>query len=293
VLTVGTCVRRSLHLAAALFVTLSACATPISQYRLRDQKLTCEQANQYAFRTLQGMGFTITEFEPATPAHAGKMRGTREELGTQKVTVRVTCTGTGADLDASEDGKWLGQIDFKRGFYLAFTANAAAAAISESIARDQANRPPDQRTDKGLQVLLKPVKGLGAKLDFDLDLAAAGVLPVQVMISNITSRTYTVDPADTALAQKDGTRVHPLNVEDAVQRVVGALRQKPSGGDAGPLDSAEVTRRLASRLFTAHAVSPNQTVQGYLYFPLGDYVKGRVTLEDQASEEDEGFVVEF
>src|SRR5262249_57318449 len=158
-----------LAVAAACIVSVCACTPPIRQYDLKQQKLTCEQANQYTFRTLQGMGFTITQFDPATPARAGTLRGTREELGTQNVTVRVACTGTGADIDASEDGKWLGQIEFKRGFFLAFTANAAAAAISESIAREQAGRSLEQRNDKGLQVLLTPVKGLGAKLDFDLD----------------------------------------------------------------------------------------------------------------------------
>jgi hypothetical protein len=279
--------------AIALALALAGCTPPIRQFNLKNQSLTCEQANDYAYRTLQSMGFTMTRFEPATGAHAGTLRGTREERGTQNVTVGIACNGTSANVDASEDGKLLGQLEFKRGFYLAFTAIAAQTAISTSIARQQAQRPIEQKTGQGLHVLVEPVRGLGAKLDFNLDLAAAGVLPVRVSINNVTPRTYTLDPDDIVLAQKDGTRVHPLTVADAVQRVAGAASQKPANDASAAPDSAEVTRRFQSKLLTARSIAAGQTLQGYLFFPLADYVKGRVTLEDQASEEAEGFVVEF
>jgi len=275
-----------------LILALAGCTPPIRQFDIKRQSLTCEQANDYAYRTLQSMGFTMTQFEPATAAHAGTLRGTRDERGTQNVTVGIACNGTTANVDASEDGKLLGQLEFKRGFYLAFTAIAAQTAISASIARQQAQRPIEGKTGQGLHVLVEPVRGLGAKLDFDLDLAAAGVLPVRVSINNVTPRIYTLDPDDIVLAQKDGTRVHPLTVADAVQRVASAATQKPAN-DASAPDSAEVTRRFQSKLLTARSIAAGQTLQGYLFFPLGDYVKGRVTLEDQASEEAEGFVVEF
>ena len=106
----------------ALALAVAGCTPPIRQFDLKNQALTCEQANDYAYRTLQSMGFTMTQFEPVTAAHAGTLRGTREERGTQNVTVGITCNGTTAAIDASEDGKFLGQLEFKRGFYMAFTA---------------------------------------------------------------------------------------------------------------------------------------------------------------------------
>jgi hypothetical protein len=95
------------------------------------------------------------------------------------------------------------------------------------------------------------------------------------------------------LAQKDGTRVHPIAVADAARRVADALHQQASGTDAAPLDSAAITQRLEAHQLTSHSIPANQTVKGYLFYPLAQYTKGRITLEDQASEEEEGFVVEF
>jgi hypothetical protein len=280
--------------AAVLLGLLAACTPPIRQFDLDNQKLTCEQANDYVFHTLQSMGFAMTAFEPARVGHPGQVRGTRtEQHATQAVTVTITCEAASTDIDASEDGKLLGQLEFKRGFYLAFTGFAAQHALTTSNTRAEAERPLEQKKEKGLQVLLEPVRGLGSKLDFDLDLSAAGVLPVQVTIKNVTARTYTLDPNDVVLAQKDGTRVHPIAVADAARRIADTLHQQASGTDAAPLDSTAITQRLQAHQLTTHSIAASQTIKGYLFYPLAPYIKGRITLEDQASEEEEGFVVEF
>jgi hypothetical protein len=283
-------------MAAAIVVLLgfAACTPPIRQFDLANQALTCVQANESTYRTLQSMNFTVTEFSPAVVGRPGRLRGTREERGaTQNVTVAITCNGRTADVDADEERKLLGRLEFKRGFYLAFTATAARAAADTPAARQEAARPPAQKKDKGLQVLLTPVWGLGAKLDFDLDLAAAGVLPVLVTMSNVTPRTYTFDPADVVLVEKDGTRVRPITVDAAADRVVEIERQGAAASGAVPGDRAEVVRRLQAQALRGHSLAANQSLKGYLFYPLAPYVKGRVALEDQASEETEGFVVEF
>jgi len=239
------------------------------------------------------MGFSVTAFEPASAGHSGTLRGTRETRGTQNVTVVITCdTGT-ANVDASEDYKFLGQLEFKRGFFLAFTGTATQASISDSVARTETQRPLEQKQRQGLHVLLTPVGGLGAKLDFDVDLAAAGVLPLQVSIENSTPRAYSFDPEDITLAQADGTRVHPLSVTAAAERVATSMAPPGADGAAAVLDRTEITRRLDAYRLTAHTVAANHSVKGYLYFPLAPYVKGRVSLEDAETEEVEGFVVEF
>jgi hypothetical protein len=272
-----------------LLSALAACTPPIRQFDLDNQALTCEQANDYSLRTLQAMGFTVTAFQPAAVGRAGRLRGTREERGTQNVTVEVTCSGTSVDIDASEDGKLLGQLEFKRGFYLSFTGIAQAAAVTEAEQRAAALRPAAERQGTGLRVLIEPVRGQAARLDFDVDLAAAGVLPVRVTITNGTSRTYRFDPADIVLVQKDGTRVHPLSLDDTAQRVVTA----PRAADAAAPDSRVLTQQLLEHALDGDTIAAAQSLKGYLFFPLGRYVKGRVSFEDQATEENEGFVVEF
>jgi hypothetical protein len=274
--------------------TALSCTPPIRQYALKDQKLTCARANDYSYRTLRSMGFAISAFEPAAIGRPGTIHGSRQERGVQNVTVTITCRSDGsADINASEDGRLLGQIEFKRGFYLGFTGVAAQMAVIEAAAREEAQRPLEQKKTKGLRVLLQPVAGQGAKLEFALDLAADGILPVRVTINNASARSYNLDPDDVALIQRDGTRVHPLPIEEAVERVAAAERAKSDGTAAAHTGSADIAQRLRDRLLRTRAVSANQQLSGYLYFPLGTYTKGRVTLEDQESEEAEGFVVEF
>jgi hypothetical protein len=274
--------------------TALSCTPPIRQYALKDQKLTCARTNDYSYRTLQSMGFAISAFEPAAVGRPGTIHGSRQERSVQNVTVTITCPSDGtADIDASEDSRLLGQIEFKRGFYMAFTSVAAQAAVIEAAAREEAQRPLERKQAKGLRVFLQPVAGQGAKLDFALDLAADGVLPVRVTINNASARTYSLDPDDVALIQGDGTRVHPLSVDEVVERVVAAEGAKSDGAPAAPTGSADIAQRLRDRLLRTRTVSANQQLSGYLYFPLGTYSKGRVTLEDQESEEAEGFVVEF
>jgi hypothetical protein len=292
----GCKVARAIEIGGLVCVlsTVLGCTPPIRQYALKDQKLTCARANDYSYRTLQSMGFAISAFEPAAVGRPGTIHASREQRTVQNVTVAITCPSDGtADIDASEDGRLLGQIDFKRGFYMAFTGVAAQMAVIEAAAREEAQRPLEQKKAKGLRVLLQPVAGQGAKLDFALDLAADGVLPVRVTINNASARTYNLDPDDVALIQSDGTRVRPLPLDEVVERVVAAEHAKSDGAPAAPSGSADIAQRLRDRLLRTRTISANQQLSGYLYFPPGTYSKGRVTLEDQESEEAEGFVVEF
>jgi hypothetical protein len=161
--------------------------------------------------------------------------------------------------------------------------------VLDAEARAAALRPPQERKGGGLRVLLEPVRGMAAKLDFNVDLAAADVLPVRVTVINSTTRTYRFDPTDIALVQPDSTRVHPLSVDEAVQRIATA----PRPAESAPPDRSALLSLLRGGALAGNAVTANQTVKGYLFFPLGQYVKGRVSLEDEATEETEGFVVEF
>jgi len=273
----------------ALALVAAACTAPVKQYDIMSTTLTCEQANEHAYRTLVVMGFTVTAFEPAAVGRRGLLRGSREtSAGGEAATVRVTCDGQAVAVEASQDGRVLGQIDFKRGYYMSFAGLEEQAAMRSSAAAAEEARSFATKREKGVQVVLEPVRGLGAKLDFDLDLAAGGVLPVKLQIKNVTERAYRVDPREVVLVRADGQRVPPLTTAQAAAQVATALRaQGVAVGDD------EVRRRLDARQVTGTEVPATQSLTGYLYYPLAAYVKGRVVLEDPAAEESEGFVVEF
>jgi hypothetical protein len=284
--------RRRVAGCAALLL-ISACVFPVRQFELTDRPLDCKQANRYAYFTLRSMGFSLNALEPATVDHPGAMHGIRKtETGTESATVAITCHKEGgADITASKDNSFLAQSEFKRGFYMSFTGVVSQTEGEAAAAQAEAARPFEEKQRKGLQVWLRPVPGLGSKLDFTLDLDAGGVLPVLVTVNNVTMRTYKMDPSEIVLIANDGTRVPPLALGDAAQRIVAAAGKQGKGDGAPTL--AAVTRELESRRFTARSVPAKQRLSAYLYYPAAEYRKGRVVLEDAASEESEGFVVEF
>jgi hypothetical protein len=281
-------------LAALSLLQLAACTPPIRQFDLKDQPVTCAQANRYAYDALKAMGYTITSFKPASAGTPGVVKGTRDEdKRTSSVTVAIICAGAGPTLDASEDGKWLGQLDFKRGFYLAYTGIVAQQRALDEAAKQQAALPVTQRRQQGFEVLVKQVKGLDAKMDFPgVDFAAAGVLPVKVVIHNWTERRYQLDPDDIVLVRGDGERIHPMTVAAVMQRVRQAPTPSP---DTAPvaMDSFALPQQLESRRLTVTKMGPDASAHGYLFYPLDDYKRARVLVTESESEETEGFMVEF
>jgi hypothetical protein len=243
------------------------------RYDLEDQPLSCEQANRYTYQTLELMGFTVTRVDLAAPGRRGEVAAQRRRSGEeQHVTVRIDCTAATAGISPRRDGWLSGGAEFERGFSMAFTSVARGAG-------------DEHAASGGLQVLLRPKPGLGAKLEFDLDLAAAGVLPVQVTIDNRTTRLYTFERTDFVLIGSGGARVQPLAIDEVVRRTVAA-----SGTAATP---AAVEQRLRGRTFDADAVAAHQRVSGFMFYPLAPYVEGRAILRDAESDESEGVRVEF
>ena len=148
----------------------------------------------------------------------------RPRRGTETATVAITCHKSGgADINASQDHAFLGQTEFKRGFYMSFTGIVSQEEGQAAAAQAEAARPFEEKQRKGLQVWLRPVPGLGSKLDFNLDLEAGGVLPVLVTVNNVTTRTYTMEPSDVVLIAE---RRDPRAAAGAPRR--GATRR--SGG---------------------------------------------------------------
>jgi hypothetical protein len=280
-----------------VFLALAACNPPVTQYELENQPLTCDEANRLTYRTLEAMRFKVTEFQPAAPGQPGVITASRTASGdstaTQGATVTIECTPTGADIDANEDGAFLNQLEFKRAFNHAFVNVVSMRASRQQL--DQqilAGTAPASQQRGDLKVVVEPKRGPAAKLDFAFDLAAAGVLPVRVEITNLTPRTYTLDVAAIRLVRADRERVAALAPDAAATRIAEARR----AGSAEPLTTvprAAIADALAVRQLAASEIAPGVEREGFLYFPLADYRSARIVLTDKESGEDEGVRVEF
>ena len=278
--------------AALLFLSLLAsCAVPLRQYDIHDKLLSCDQANSAAVRTLQVMHFTITGVEPAAVGHPGTVHGTREEAGSQQpVRVDVGCNGSSVDVVASEESRLYSSIEFKRAFFLAFGAVADAQAREQADAQAEAALPLAQKRNKGLQVLLRPLPGFNSRLDLGIDMSQSGVLPVRVTITNSTPRSVRFSIDDIVLLRKDGARVQSVDPATAAASVSSHI----AGGEGQAVPTPEhIKKTLAEHALQPGTVSADQQRDGFLYFPAGDYTRGRATFEDVESEETEGFFVEF
>jgi hypothetical protein len=274
---------------------LAACGSPVQQYALKELRLSCDEANRTTYKALTAMGFTVSAFMPATMGSPGQAKGVRESRNdgaAENVTVTITCEPTGAAVDARDDGKLLGQVEFKRAFFLSFTStqhmDERRREMAEKVA---AGTAPASQQPQGLQVLVEPVRGQAAKLDFEIDMAAAGILPVRLRVMNATERVYSIVADDVQLIGRDRTRVAPISAAQAVALVTRA--QDAQGQPLTLLTAAELTERLGRALFTSSRISARSDAAGYLYFPLGDYARARVRVTDVETEEAEGFAVEF
>ena len=282
--------------AALLAIALggvAACASaPIKQWDLIDQPLSCEEANRLAYRTVDAMGYAITGFEPAAPGTIGAIHGQRTASGeTLAITVRIDCQPSGVTLIASRDGVLIEQMDTKRGFNNAFlNVRSMSAGAQQLDAQMQAGTAPASQQRRDLRVRIEPLRGPGSKLEFPFDLSAAGLLPVRVEVTNLTTQTYRVDADAVRLQRPDRSRVAPLSIADAAARIEAA---RIDGAPLSPLGFAALSDLLTARLFTGGELAPGNRREGFLYFPLAEYGSARMVVTDLASGEPEGVRVEF
>ncbi len=284
-------------MAALAVVLATGCTPPIKQFELRDQALSCEDANRLTYRTVEAMRFKVSDFQPAAAGQRGVIKAARTATDTgkaQSVTVTIDCTATGANIDAGEDGAWLNQMEFKRAFHHAFLNVVSMHAGREQL--DQqilAGTAPASQQRRDLKIVVEPAAGQAAKLDFPFDLAASGVLPVRIAISNLTGHAYTLDPSAIRLARADGERIEALSPEDAAGRVATAFAAgKGAAATTAPSRQA-IADTLTLHQFGATSIAPGTEREGFLYFPLAQYRSARVVVTDTETGEDEGVRVEF
>jgi len=262
----------------------------------------------------------VTAFTPAKPGQTGTVRAVREGDGTPlSGDVEIRCEGARVDIRANQRGNLLGDKEFERGVFLGVTGRAGLEVVREGrdatgeVRRKNAEAAPAEEapldrpplagaesprvaapvTAAVLEVQMEAVRGFASVLDFDADLSAGGVLPVHVLIRNQTRRAYDFQPSDIVLTVAGGrTRVQQLSPTEAYARISsensGTTAEQQSLGD---LTAARTL--LAQKALGGGRLAPGAKIEGFVYFPLGDYDRARLSMTDVATGEAELFVVDF
>jgi len=243
--------------------------------------LTCAQATRAAREALTRMGYAVGAVEAAKPGVPGKVVGkvdtgwtpaNPESGDAHQVVVTIQCSDRGSEFDAVTDEGFTTQLTFARRFSNALKENADRKVVQPRLS----DEPPP-----GLELKVEPLRGSASESAFGLDLPGAGVTPVKVDIVNRSPRRYRFRRANVRLVTEEGTRAKPLTPAAAAQRAVKV-------GDAG-----EAAVLLQQKTIADGEIPPGGSLGGYLYFNAAAYRRARVVLTDVASDEPEGFSVEF
>jgi hypothetical protein len=283
---------------AFLLGFLVASCTPVSQsYEVHSSEMGCEEANRYVYAAVTDMNMKVTSFTQAQPGRPGRISAVgRDRSGD----VRITCdpAGKGVVIDPSQTT--MGERTFERGIFLSVTGRSGlrmnegqitgrekpVGDLAQSVAEG------DPAPSGSVLVEVTPQKGFEAVLDFDADLAAAGVLPVRVTIRNGSGRAYSFAIDGVTVRKRDSGEVAArLTPAEAAAKLVAKAGSGGSQTEVGNVESAKkimLDKELKPARLTAGA-----SVTGYLYYPVGDYDRAKVQMTDVAADEIETFLVEF
>lgn len=260
------------------------------QYVVR-RNIPCDDANRYAFDSMKSLGYSVGQFRLAKVGAPGLIRASRpaERGGTENVTVDIRCEPDGVEAFGAKDESLLKQdMTFSRGFFLAFTG-LADHGVENAAWKEQET---GGTTSGGAKFEMHPQIGLETKLDFGEDLAGAGILAVKVKVQNGSNITYRFDPAKIELRNAADDSVVQLPLSQA-SSALARTSSADAGEGAPPPDPARMEALLRERALAARTLRPGEQVEGFVYFPTGTYTRGRATLVDTATDESEGFLVEF
>jgi len=245
-----------------LLLLATGCPTP-PQYREAQPGLSCDRATRVAYRTLQELGYTVTELTPATPGSNGTVAGTKTRRDGSQTTgrVRIECDAAGANLVPIEDAAFP-DYEFSRAFGYSF----------KSLIQQPDVEAP--KAEIGLEVLVDALTPEECTLDLGGPATVGGAVPVRITIRNHTDRAVVVDPKRIDLMTAAGDARSPLGG--------GALDAALAGGAAGA--------RVRKEQLTGRKVPPETTLEGFLVYPPGTYREAQIGIEDVETGETEGFV---
>jgi hypothetical protein len=274
----------------ALAALLAGCPSAQQQYVVR-RDISCDAANRYAFDSMRTLGYSVGEFRLARVGTPGMIKASKpvEGGGAEHVTVDIRCEPNGIEAFGAKDESFLKEdVTFSRGFFLAFTGLADHSAETAAWQEQRSGGT----TGGGVKFDIQPQIGLETKLDFGENLAGAGILAVKVKVQNGSDRTYRLDPAAIELRTPNDDSVAQLPLERAAAALAKTSTAE-AGEGAPPPDPARMRSLLRGRALTARTLRPGEQAEGFVYFPTGTYTRARATLVDTATDEEEGFLVEF
>lgn len=239
---------------------VAGCPTPAQFTEVRPD-LGCERATRVAYRTMQALGYDVTDVVVASPERTGGVTGTKTmpDGSTRTGRVVITCGASGAVVRPVE-GQLFPDYEFSRGFGYSF---------KELVKRPDVEEP---RAGIGLEVLVHAIRPQEAVLDLGGVPTVATAVAMRVTIRNNTDRAVAFDPARLELV--DGESAAPL----ARPQLDAAIAAGPAGD------------RVRSELLSPRRIPAHTTAAGYLVFPSGTYREARVTIEDVETGEGDGFV---
>ena len=257
----------------------AAQAEPLAElYEITDTDLSCEQAQQLAYKTVERMGYRVTSATRATPGKTGAIRAQQRRSGqTALVQVTVQCQPQGVVVDAAS----LSTLDVASD-----TPHPLVTDYHEREApRLTENRPPPTTyfrrafyslfhgladnvkrygPEGQVYVHIRPLPPMEAELLFGVH--TPDIFIVAVEVANRTPQTYVFDTEQVHLLSAGGATVRAL-----------------AENDAASLPPPMVSQALAAQVAT----------HGYLYYPAGEYLSVQGTLTEVQSQERSGFQIEF
>ena len=257
----------------------AAQAEPLAElYEIADTDLSCEQAQQLAYKTVERMGYRVTAATRATPGKTGAIQARQRRSGqTALVQVTLQCQPQGVVVDAAS----LSPLDVA-----SHTPHPLVTDYHEREApRLTKNRPPPTTyfrrafyslfhgladnvkrygPEGQVYVHIRPLPRMEAELLFGVH--TPDIFIVAVEVANRTQQTYVFDTEQVSLLSAAGGTVR-------------ALAEK----DAASLPPPMASQALAAQVAT----------HGYLYYPAGEYRRVQGYLTEVQSQERQGFQIEF
>ena len=247
-----------------------AASQSMTRSSVSQANMACTEAARVARGALLRIGYTpqsTTAPQPGAPgvvvatAASGYDRAEQAPARLYTATVTITCSNAGADFDAVTDQPLPGSIGFKGDF---------ARAI-EAVAARRVTRPAlKERPATGMVITIEPLRSGEAQRE--VGAALPGVTTVRMRIENRTERTYGFAGERVQMVSQEGARVDPLDAAATAEQI----------------GAAAAAKRIADGL-----LAPKASLSGFLYFPASAYRRATVVLIDTATEEEEGFRVEF
>lgn len=270
--------------------------TPVSQsYEVHSAEISCDEANRYVYDAVGDMHMKVTSFNQAHPGSPGRLTAVGRD---RRGEVTISCNDQGVTIDPTQTS--MGDKIFERGIFLSVTGRSGLKMDRGDVTGRQ--KPPmtlAQAATEGapaptgdVLVEVQPQRGFEAVLDFDADLAAAGILPIRVTIRNGTKRTYAFALDGLTLRRKDsGDVATRLSPADAAAKLAAKAGSSGAQTEVGNVESAK--RIIVQKELKAARLTPGASVTGYVYYPVADYDRAKIQMTDVAAEEMESFLVEF